>query len=220
MPQAKRKPTANTTDPAATTSATTPATTTTTATAPSEPATATVTLKPTRGTLPTHTLPAPVPVATTSMHDLKAAYAAAAGLASADRIKVLYARKPVGDVKTIKEVLPAGALDGAAAADGRPLAVELSVMVMGGGGGGGGGTPTTAGTPAISTPERVASPPAAAVEMGEAPVTAGPSETAEILKTDEFWGDLKGFLVQRLKDEREGERLAGVFREALPKSGA
>lgn len=218
MPQAKRKPTANTTDPAATT----PATTTTTATAPPEPATATatatVTLKPTRGTLPTHTLPAPVPVATTSMHDLKAAYAAAAGLASADRIKVLYARKPVGDVKTIKEVLPAGALEGA---DGRPLAVELSVMVMGGGGGGGGGgTPTTAGTPAISTPERVASPAAAAVEMGEAPVAAGPSETAEILKTDEFWGDLKGFLVQRLKDEREGERLAGVFREALQKSGA
>jgi len=37
----------------------------------------------------------------------------------------------------------------------------------------------------------------------------------EVLKTEEFWGDLKGFLVQRLKDESEGERVAGVFRKAL-----
>ena len=40
----------------------------------------------------------------------------------------------------------------------------------------------------------------------------------EVLKTEEFWGDLKGFLVQRLKDEGEGERVWGVFRAALEKS--
>lgn len=38
---------------------------------------------------------------------------------------------------------------------------------------------------------------------------------AEVLKTEEFWGDLRGFLVQRLKDEGEGERVVGVFRRAL-----
>lgn len=34
------------------------------------------------------------------------------------------------------------------------------------------------------------------------------------LETDDFWEDLKGFLIQRLKDEHEGERLAKIFREA------
>jgi len=41
---------------------------------------------------------------------------------------------------------------------------------------------------------------------------AGPS--GKELETEEFWNDLKGFLVQRLKDEGEGERLAKVFRKA------
>ncbi len=38
---------------------------------------------------------------------------------------------------------------------------------------------------------------------------------SEVLKTEEFWADLKGFLIQRLKDEKEGERVASVFRKAL-----
>jgi len=46
---------------------------------------------------------------------------------------------------------------------------------------------------------------------GEGKIGAG----KEVLRTEEFWGDLKGFLVQRLKDEAEGERVAGVFRKAL-----
>lgn len=36
----------------------------------------------------------------------------------------------------------------------------------------------------------------------------------DVLGTEQFWSDLKGFLVQRIRDEKEGERLAGVFREA------
>lgn len=36
----------------------------------------------------------------------------------------------------------------------------------------------------------------------------------EVLATDEFWVDLKGFLVQRLRDEAEGERLFSTFRKA------
>jgi len=36
----------------------------------------------------------------------------------------------------------------------------------------------------------------------------------EVLRTEAFWEDLKGFLVQRLRDEGEGERLAGVFKQA------
>jgi len=40
-------------------------------------------------------------------------------------------------------------------------------------------------------------------------------EGKSVLATDEFWRDLKGFLVQRLKDEREGDRVWGVFKEAI-----
>ena len=37
---------------------------------------------------------------------------------------------------------------------------------------------------------------------------------AEVLKGEEFWNDLKGFLTQRLRDEAEGEKAFGIFRKA------
>lgn len=37
----------------------------------------------------------------------------------------------------------------------------------------------------------------------------------EVLATDEFWGDLKGFLVQRFKNEQEGERVWKLFKGAV-----
>lgn len=49
------------------------------------------------------------------------------------------------------------------------------------------------------------------------PAEAGIGNGKEVLKTDEFWNDLKGFLVQRLKDDEEGERVWGVFRAAIKK---
>ncbi len=72
--------------------------------------------------------------------------------------------------------------------------VEFSVMVMGG---------------------------AAALKKDEAeevePKVAVGSSGKEVLGTDEFWSDLKGFLVQRLKDQAEGERVWGVFKTAVGK---
>lgn len=41
----------------------------------------------------------------------------------------------------------------------------------------------------------------------------------EVLRGEEFWGDLKGFLIQRLRDEGEGERVFGVFRKAWESGG-
>ncbi|OJD30044.1 ubiquitin supergroup protein [Diplodia corticola] len=252
MPQPKRKPTdSRTADSTTTTDQPAPASA---PEASSTSALATVTLKPTRSTLPTHTLPHPVSTATTSIHDLKAAYAAFAagsGGLSTTKIKILHAKKPVNDTKTISDVLGS---DAASATGTTPISVEFSVMVLGGSG----TTPTTGGngTPAISTPERLASPPVAVpavappptepvtepvtepptgsteallppsqpeIEMGEAPPVGGEadgSSAEETLRTDGFWDDLKGFLVQRLKDEGEGERLAGVFREAWAGAGA
>jgi len=69
--------------------------------------------------------------------------------------------------------------------------VEFSIMVMGG----------------AASIQRVA-------DEAVAPVAQGPSGT-EVLTTEEFWTDLRGFLTQRLRDEGEGERVYGVFRTAL-----
>jgi ubiquitin-like protein 4 len=56
-------------------------------------------------------------------------------------------------------------------------------------------------------------------EAGVAPVAHGPSGT-EVLGTNEFWEDLKGFLTQRLKDQGQGERVYGLFRKAWETSGS
>ncbi|KAG5747680.1 hypothetical protein H9Q72_009125 [Fusarium xylarioides] len=37
---------------------------------------------------------------------------------------------------------------------------------------------------------------------------------AQALQTEAFWSDLKGFLMQRLKDEAEAERLSGLFKSS------
>jgi ubiquitin-like protein 4 len=51
------------------------------------------------------------------------------------------------------------------------------------------------------------------------PVERGPSGTG-VLRTDEFWEDLKGFLAQRIKNQGEGERVYGLFKKAWDASGA
>ncbi|RQM04767.1 hypothetical protein DH86_00004054 [Scytalidium sp. 3C] len=72
-------------------------------------------------------------------------------------------------------------------------AVEFSVMVIGG----------------------------AAVVVGstEAPPAAQGSSGVDELKKDEFWVDLKSYLVQRLRDEKEGERAFEVFKSAWESQG-
>lgn len=70
--------------------------------------------------------------------------------------------------------------------------VEFSVMVMGG---------------ASSVVKK------GDTEAVDAPVAQGASG-AEVLQGDEFWDDLKGFLVQRLRDEEQGEKMYGIFRNA------
>merc|ERR1712225_13341 len=60
---------------------------------------------------------------------------------------------------------------------------------------------------------------AAALKRSESeevePKVAHMGEGKEVLKSEEFWVDLKGFLTQRLKDEGEGERVWGVFKKAV-----
>ena len=66
-------------------------------------------------------------------------------------------------------------------------AVEFSVMIMGG---------------------------AAAIKTDEAEIKASPAQGLSgeaVLQTDEFWTDLKGFLLQRVRDEKLTEELVGRF---------
>lgn len=156
----------------------------------------------------------------TTIHDLKSQYSAKSG-AQLDKIKLLLNKKPAADLKTLKELGVEGD-------------VEFSVMLMGGGTGGtpSATTPATekveplmaAPVPAAAAEDKMdVDPPAPAPESEKAQAEAGEPKTQgedvqSILKTEEFWADVKGFLAQRLRDDKEGERLAGVFREACSKS--
>ncbi|KAK4548483.1 hypothetical protein LTR36_009393 [Oleoguttula mirabilis] len=175
----------------------------------------TATLKPMRGG-ETVTISDLTPDST--IHDVKTQYAQQSGQQQ-DKIKLLLNKKPAADLKTLKELGVEGE------------SVELSVMIMGGGSG---ATPSA--TPVVQSPAVEKSEPsmpvpapgdpmevdkeASAPESEKAQAEAGDAaeanagSAAEILKSDEFWADLKGFLVQRLRDEKEGEKLVQVFREA------
>jgi hypothetical protein len=163
-------------------------------------------MKPVHPTLPFSAIDA----SKTSVYDLKSQYSTSTSI-PASKIKILYKKKPVTDSKLVSEVIGADA-----GSD-----VEFSVMVMGG---------ATAGASTPSAESPAESPAAAApseadkglASAGEGVGTAGGASGAaavgasgkEVVATDEFWGDLKNFVLQRIKDEQEGERLVRVFRKA------
>ena len=156
-----------------------------------------------------------------TIHEVKTQYAQKSGHPQ-EKIKMLYNKKPAADLKTLKDLGISGE------------SVDLSVMIMGA------GTTPTPGSPAVSSPTTEKSQPTlptggAAPSAGdamdvdkEAPAPASEKAQAEaetkpeahtntvseILGSEEFWQDLKGFLGQRLRDETEGEKLMKAFREA------
>lgn len=164
----------------------------------------------------TITIPDLTPDSST-IHDIKTIYAQKTGLQQ-DKIKLLLNKKPAADLKTLKEL-------------GVDADFELSVMIMGG------ATPS-AGASQVSSPvvekgEPVLAAAAAPVAVEDkmdvdspAPesekaqveatekASAGTDSAEGILQTEEFWSDLKGFLVQRLRDEEQGAKVAKTFREA------
>lgn len=165
------------------------------------------------------TVSLPTTTLDSTIHDLKVQYSQKTSIAQ-DKIKLLLNKKPANDLKTLKDL-------------GVDRDVEFSVMLLGGT-----GTTPRAQSPAPPAVEKevpVPAAPAPPVEdkMDVDEKNGGPESeqataeaekthtetntTAEILKTDEFWSDLQGFLSQRLRDEKEGERLAGVFRQAAGK---
>ncbi|TKA62921.1 hypothetical protein B0A49_06749 [Cryomyces minteri] len=201
--------------------------------AASAPPTATVTLKPMRAAAQPVTLASQA--LSTSVYAIKTLYAAQTGT-SVDKIKLLLHKKPCADSKTLKELLPEADADADADA-GRAL--EFSVMLLGGvvalpaaKSPSPSSSPAAgeAGTPALESPDPTAPPQekdtlwkgfaaakahaAPKPNAADVPVTQGASGGAA-LQSEAFWEDLKGFLVQRLRDEAEGERVVGLFRKAV-----
>lgn len=128
------------------------------------------------------------------------------GQGTTEGIKILYQRKPVADAKTVGEVVGAGAGEGEGG-----KAVEFGVIVMGGGtaataaGTGEKGTVVGKGDDG-DTPMGGTEPVA-----GEVPVAQGISGE-EVLQSAEFWDDLKGWLMQRVRDEAVAERCWSLFK--------
>ena len=127
----------------------------------------------------------------TSVLALKEKVAKELRMEGTDRIRVLYKRKPAGDVKTIKEVV--GEED-------MGQEVDFGVMVMG------------YKEDATKKDEDIL------MKDVEEPVAQGPSGE-EVLTGEEFWNDLRGFLVQRLRDEEKAGEVFDKFRESWERSG-
>lgn len=120
----------------------------------------------------------------TSILDVKNAVVEQAGIA-ADKIKVLHKKKPVADSKVLKDLLGDD-----------ETSVDFSVMIIGGAAAVGSAAPMAGKT------------------EGAAAAFANPAQGPsgdEVLQTDEFWSDLRGFLLQRIRDEKITEELFGKF---------
>lgn len=137
--------------------------------------------------------------ATTSILDLKdRVVEEMSGKIEAKKVKVLYARKPVSDTKTISEAVGADAPTG-----GNEL--EFGLMIMGWSG----GVPPrdAAGAPGKTDTEK-------AEEAGGGGERRDGEGGLGALEGKGFWVDLRGFLQQRLKDEGAAEEVAGLFEGA------
>lgn len=127
----------------------------------------------------------------TSIQELKNAVAQHVGAKSIEPIKILYKKKPCSDSRTIKEVIgnddPVGE-------------IEFSVMIVGG-----------MATTAAAQDEGKAS-----VEENKPPV-AHTRSGEDVIESEDFWKDLHGFLMQRIRDEGKATELWEVFKEGWRK---
>ncbi|KAL4882253.1 cell-cycle control medial ring component [Aspergillus karnatakaensis] len=194
-----------------------PATKTATHSIPGSSKSITITLKSARNPVLAITLPN-APLSTTTVSDLKdsirerIADSNSGGKVSLEKIKILYKRKPVtGNGKTVKEIVEDDAQGQELLNGGKE--VEFGVMVMGGA------------KVVEEDGEEMSQSQSERGEEGGVPLggngggettvkaAVGPSGE-EVLRTEQFWDDLQGYLGQRLKDEDVARKLRGVFKEA------
>ena len=129
----------------------------------------------------------------TTVLDFKQKVASDLKLEGTEKIRVLYNKKPAGDVKTLKELIGDEPLQAG-------QEIELGVMVMG-----------YKGVDVAKTEDTTMRD-----AGGETSVAQGPSGE-EVLGAEEFWADLKGFLVQRIRDEAKAGEVFDKFRGSWEK---
>ena len=123
----------------------------------------------------------------TSVLQLKEKVAKELRIEATDKIRVLYKKKPAGDIKTVKELVGDEDVGGE---------VEMSVMVMGYKDAGAGAAPGDT-----------------EMKDADAPVAQG-SSGEEVLASEEFWNDLKGWLLQRIRDEGKAGEVFDAFEKS------
>lgn len=121
----------------------------------------------------------------TSILDVKTSVSSETAI-PVDKIKVLHKKKPVADSKVLKDLLGED-----------ETSVEFSVMVLGG---------AAAAAAASPAPKNEAD-----LAAADATSTAQGTSGEAVLQTDAFWTDLRGFLSQRIRDEKITEELFGKF---------
>ena len=153
-----------------------------------KPSAVNVTMKSSRN--PVMSLSLPMTDLGTSVLQLKEKVAKELKTEGTEKIRLLHKKKPAGDIKTIKELIGEDDVGGE---------LELSVMVMG-------------------YKEESTSTGAEDTEMADAevPIAQGPSGE-EVLAKEEFWDDLKGWLLQRLRDERKAAEVFEKFKGSWPR---
>ncbi|MCJ1407706.1 hypothetical protein MMC19_001777 [Ptychographa xylographoides] len=137
---------------------------------------------------------------TTSILELKQEVAGKISAQGTEKIRILYNKKPCVDSKTVKDVL-GDELS-------MPNAIEFSVMVIGGVGSG--DRPKE--VPVVQSGET-----AGDTKMEDAPTVAQGASGLEVMESQEFWEDLKGYLFQRVRDEDIAEKASKLFQEVWKK---
>lgn len=117
----------------------------------------------------------------TSILDVKTSVSEQAKI-PVEKIKILHKKKPIPDSKVLKDLLSE-----------TESSIEFSVMVLGG---------------AAAVAKTQEAHPEPEASKG---VTAQGLSGEAVLQTDEFWTDLRGFLLQRIRDEKIVEELHGKF---------
>ncbi|KAL8688034.1 MAG: hypothetical protein Q9218_005948, partial [Villophora microphyllina] len=137
----------------------------------------------------------------TTISALKQAVAEELKRNSIDGIKILFQRKPVADAKTVLDIVGEEGVK----------EVEFGVMVMGGAAVGGG--KQVGGGQEVKDESKVddGDVPMGGVEGGDVPVAQGMSGE-EVMQSADFWDDLKGWLLQRVRDEGKVEEVWSLFK--------
>ncbi|KAL8712735.1 MAG: hypothetical protein Q9220_002943 [cf. Caloplaca sp. 1 TL-2023] len=141
---------------------------------------------------PPLSLSLPSQPASTSIFELKQKVAQELQREGTDGIKILYQRKPVSDAKTISEVVGSSSEGDVSITE-----VEFGVMVMGGG---------------AAKKDEVGDVKMSEGGGGEVQPAAQGASGEEVMGSSAFWDDLKGWLMQRVRDEEVAGEVWGLFK--------